>query len=82
MLLLMAPLLTLRADSQQLKDIRENPLVEEVTPTPETETQGWQSIYQAYGSVYHHGYALASRWLMYALKEGAGDQVLKSRYDI
>jgi len=36
----MAPLLTLRADSQQLKDIRENPLVEEVTPAPETETLG------------------------------------------
>ncbi len=81
-LLLVAPLATLRADSQQVKDIRENPLLEEVTPTQEAETQGWQSIYQAYGSVYHHSYALASRWLMYALKEGAGDQLLKSRYDI
>ena len=81
-LLLMAPLLTLRADGQELKDIRDNPLIEEVGSTPDTETHWWQSIYQAYSCVYHHSYALASRWLMYALKEGAGDQVLKSRYDI
>ncbi|HEY9773116.1 MAG TPA: matrixin family metalloprotease [Planktothrix sp.] len=73
---------TLRADGQELKDIRENPLVEEIGSTPETETKGWQSIYSAYSCVFHHSYALASRWLVYALKEGAGDQILKSRHDI
>jgi tetratricopeptide (TPR) repeat protein len=81
-LLLSVPMLALRADSQELDDIRNNPLVKEVSSTPETEMRGWQSIYSAYSCVFHHSYALASRWLMNALKEGAGDQILKSRYDI
>jgi hypothetical protein len=51
-LLLAAAVPTVRADSQELKDIRENPLVEEVSSTPETETRGWQSIYGAYSCVY------------------------------
>jgi tetratricopeptide (TPR) repeat protein len=56
--------------------------MEEVISAPDTEARGWESLYSAYSCVYHHSYALAGRWLMYALTQGAGDQILKARTDI
>jgi len=57
----------------------------EVSSTPsssDTETPGWQSIYSAYSCVYHQSYALATRWLMSALRENAGTPVMKASKDL
>jgi tetratricopeptide (TPR) repeat protein len=72
----------LRADSNGLSDRSGNLFMDEVVSSPDSEALGWKSIYWAYSCVYHHSYALASRWLMFALKQGAGTQVLKASTDI
>jgi hypothetical protein len=50
--------------------------------TSGAETSGWQSIYFAYEAVCHHDYTGAVRYLMNALREGAGTRVLKASTDL
>jgi tetratricopeptide (TPR) repeat protein len=57
-------------------------LLNEEASAPDTGALGWQSIYSAYSCVCHHSYAEASRWLMNALRQGGGSQVLKARTDL
>jgi tetratricopeptide (TPR) repeat protein len=54
----------------------------EVIPDEGHEAVGWQSLYSAYSCVYHHSYAQATRWLMDALRQGAGPLFLKGRSDL
>jgi tetratricopeptide (TPR) repeat protein len=83
-LLLIAALPTAGAENKVslICDRGENPLMEEVLSTPDTEGRGWESLYSAYSCVYHQNYTLAHRWLIYALAQGAGDQILKARTDL
>ena len=71
-----------RPDTLQIKEAQTGLPMEEVASTPDSEALGWQSLYSAYVCVGHHSYAIASRWFLYALRQGAGAQLLKARTDL
>lgn len=77
---LTAPPFALSTDDKVLNDRNGNPFMEEAAPA--NETLVWQYVYSSYSCVYHHNYALATRWLLYALKQGAGGEMLRASTDI
>jgi hypothetical protein len=71
---------TVGADSKVLNDRNGNPFMEEAAPA--NDAVAWHCLYSSYSCVYHHNYALATRWLLYALKQGVGGEMLRARTDI
>lgn len=70
------------ADAKKSNTKNNTLFMNEIPSTQEAETTGWLSIYSAYSCVCHHSYAFATRYLMFALRQGAGTQMFKASTDL